>query len=165
AQLRHELRPPLNHIIGYAELLLEDVPSDGAAMTGDLCHLLEDARAVLSIVNERLAPGGKAAETVDVAALGQSRPEAVTRIVTGTKQLGQAAEARGAHQMLPDLGRIAEAAERLARLLAPAPSAADSAAPRAEGTAGGGEPGSLGVLLVVDDDQANRDLLARRLVR
>src|SRR5215831_7660961 len=164
AHLRHELRTPLNHIIGYAELLLEDAPPDGAAMTGDLRHLLADARAVLSIVNERLAPGGKDADTIDVAALGQSVLEPVTRIVTGTKKLEQTAEAHGVPQMLPDLGRIAEAAERLTRLLSPAPTAADAVTPRVDG-ATGGVSGSLGVLLVVDDDQANRDLLARRLVR
>ena len=165
AHLRHELRTPLNHIIGYAELLLEDAPSDGGAMAEDLRHLLDDARAVLSIVNERLAPGGKDADTVDVAALGQSVLGPVTRIVTGTKKLGQAAEAHGARQMLPDIGRIAEAAERLTRLLAPAPSAGDAGPAGTDGTIGGGEQGSLGVLLVVDDDQGNRDLLARRLVR
>jgi adenylate cyclase len=165
AHLRHELRTPLNHIIGYAELLLEDAPSDGAAMAGDLRHLLDDARAVLSIVNERLAPGGKDADKVDVAALGQSVLGPVTRIVTGTKKLGQAAEAHGARQMLPDIGRIAEAAERLTRLLAPASAAAAAGPAGTVGSAGGGEPGGLGVLLVVDDDQGNRDLLARRLVR
>src|SRR5262249_1668732 len=162
AHLRHELRTPLNHIIGYAELLLEDAPSDGAAMAGDLRHLLDDAPAVLSIVNERLAPGGNDADTVEVAALGRAGLEPVTRIVTGTKRLGQAAEAHGARQMLPDIGRIAEAAERLTRLLAPAPSAAAAGPAGRDGSAGGGEPGSLGVLLVVDDDQGHRDLLARR---
>src|SRR5262245_59026587 len=165
AHLRHELRTPLNHIIGYAELLLEDTPAHGAAMTVDLRHLLDDARAVLSIVNERLAPGGKDAETVDVAALGRSVLEPVARIVAGTKRLGQAAESHGAAQMLPDLGRIAEAAERLTLLLSPAFPATDVAAPKADGGPDSGQSSSLGVLLVVDDDQGNRDLLARRLVR
>src|SRR5215510_12381592 len=165
AHLRHELRTPLNHIIGYAELLLEDTPADGAAMTVDLRHLLDDARAVLSIVNERLAPGGKDAETVDVAALGRSVLEPVARIVAGTKRLGQAAESHGAAQMLPDLGRIAEAAERLTLLLSPAFPATDVAAPKADGGPDSGQSSSLGVLLVVDDDQGNRDLLSRRLVR
>ena len=91
AHLRHELRTPLNHIIGYTELLLEDAAEDGP-LSSDLRHLLEDARAVLSIVNERLAPGGKDAETVDVVALGRAVMDPVTRIVTGTRKIGQSAE-------------------------------------------------------------------------
>jgi len=164
AHLRHELRTPLNHIMGYTELLLEDAGQDGP-LASDLRHLLDDARAVLSIVNERLAPGGKDAETVDVTALGRAIIDPVTRIVTGTKKIGQSAEALGARELLPDLARIADAADRLTRLLGPA----DSGVPPSPREAGpdATEVGRAprGVILVVDDDQGNRDLLARRLVR
>jgi len=164
AHLRHELRTPLNHIIGYTELLLEDAAQDVGSLVPDLRRLLDDARAVLSIVNERLAPGGKDAESVDVGALGRAVIDPVTRIVAATKTLGQNADVMGARKMLPDLARIAEAAGRLTRLLAPGAGAtaeardAGTAAPGADGTA-------RGVILVVDDDQGNRDLLGRRLVR
>src|SRR5262249_38312994 len=50
-------------------------------------------------------------------------------------------------------------------LLPPASPATDVAAPKADGGPDSGQSSSLGVLLVVDDDQGNRDLLARRLVR
>jgi adenylate cyclase len=164
AHLRHELRTPLNHIIGYTELLLEDAAKDGP-LSSDLRHLLEDARAVLSIVNERLAPGGKDAETVDVVALGRAVMDPVTRIVTGTRKVGQSAQALGARDLLPDLARIADAADRLTRLLAPGYSDVQ-ASPRDAGTgAHEATRPSRGVILVVDDDQGNRDLLARRLVR
>jgi CheY-like chemotaxis protein len=59
AHLRHELRTPLNHIMGYTELLLEDAGADGGSLASDLRRVLDDARAVLSIVNERLAPAGR----------------------------------------------------------------------------------------------------------
>jgi hypothetical protein len=78
-------------------------------MVSELRRILDDARTVLSIVNERLAPGGKDAESVDVGALGRAVIDPVTRIVTATKTLGQNAEALGARKMLPDLARIAEA--------------------------------------------------------
>ena len=165
AHLRHELRTPLNHIIGYAELLLEDVAQDGAPpFTPDLQRVLDDARAVLSVVNERLAPGGKDAETVDLSALGRAVLDPVTRIATAAQALAVQAEARGAHGLLADLGRIGEAAARLTAQLAPAP--AESSAGAKEETPGrAGEAGPRGVILVVDDDQGNRDLLARRLAR
>jgi class 3 adenylate cyclase len=163
AHLRHELRTPLNHIIGYAELLLEDAGPDRGVLAADLRRLLEDARAVLGIVNERLAPGGKDADTINLAALGAAVGGHLTRIVAGTQGLERQAK-DGAQSLLPDLAHIAEAAHRLTKLLAPTE-------PAAAGAAGAGAPAaaadraSRGVILVVDDDQDNRDLLSRRLVR
>jgi len=165
AHLRHELRTPLNHIMGYTELLLEDAGADGGSLVSDLRRVLDDARAVLSIVNERLAPGGKDAESVDVGALGRAVIDPVTRIVTATKTLGENAEALGARKMLPDLARIAEAAARLTRLLSPGDGGAEAEARDARTAAAGAEAAARGVILVVDDDQGNRDLLGRRLVR
>ena len=164
AHLRHELRTPLNHIIGYAELLLEDAGPDRASLAADLRRLLEHARGVLAIVNERLAPGGRDAETINLEALGAAVGEHLARIVAGAQRLERQARDGGAAAMLPDLAHIAEAAQRLTKLLAPAGSAGPSAA------AAGGAPdaavkGSRGTILVVDDDHDNRDLLSRRLAR
>jgi len=53
ARLRHELRTPLNHIIGYAEMLLEE--ADPGPTAAGLRAILEDARGVLAVVNDRLA--------------------------------------------------------------------------------------------------------------
>ena len=149
AHLRHELRTPLNHIIGYAELLLEDAGPDRAALATDLRRLLDDARGVLGIVNERLAPGGKDAETVDVAALGRAVIDPATRIVVGTQALARGAEALGARELLPDLARIAEAADRLAKLLAPGDPGAAADAGTDGARAPAVEPALRGVILVI----------------
>jgi len=80
-------------------------------------------------------------------------------------KVGQSAEALGVRELLPDLARIADAADRLTRLLGPGDSGVPPS-PRDAGTgATEGGRASRGVILVVDDDQGNRDLLARRLVR
>ncbi len=165
AHLRHELRTPLNHIIGYAELLLEDAGPDRAALATDLQRLLDDARTVLGTVNERLAPAGKDAETVDVAALGRAVIDPVSRIGAGTQALARGAEALGARELLPDLARIAEAADRLTKLLTPGDPGAAAGAGTDGASAPAVEQALRGVILVVDDDQGNRDLLARRLIR
>ncbi|HKW91813.1 MAG TPA: histidine kinase dimerization/phospho-acceptor domain-containing protein, partial [Methylomirabilota bacterium] len=89
AHLRHELRTPLNHIIGYAELLIEDSGPDRSALTTGLKGLLDDARSVLAVVNERLAPGGRDAETVDVRALGSAVMAPVDRIAAGARVLAR----------------------------------------------------------------------------
>jgi adenylate cyclase len=161
SHLRHELRTPLNHIIGYAELLLEDAGAEHATLVPGFRQLLDDARAVLVVVNERLAPAGKDAETVNLQALGEAVGTPLARIVTGAQRLARQAEGGGAPALLPDLAHIAEAAQRLTKLLAAAP-----ASPAGAGAPGAGpEKPSRGVVLVVDDDQDNRDLLSRRLAR
>jgi class 3 adenylate cyclase len=165
SHLRHELRTPLNHIIGYAELLLEDAGAEPATLAADLRRLLEEARAVLGIVNERLAPGGKDAETINLAALGTAVRGHLARIVTCAQGLARQAQSRGAQGLLPDLAHIGEAALRLTKLLAPTESGAPAASGGAVAPVAGSEKGARGVLLVVDDDQDNRDLLSRRLVR
>jgi class 3 adenylate cyclase len=164
AHLRHELRTPLNHIIGYAELLLEDAGEQRSALDADLRTLLAEARAVLATVNERLAPGGRDAESIDVAALGRAVGDRVGRIETAARALARTAEAGGTRETLPDITRIADATTRLRRLLAPGPDT-DRATPSAAavGQPDGAPPPAT--ILVVDDDQGNRDLLARRLGR
>jgi len=153
ARLRHELRTPLNHIIGYAEMLLEE----GGPLAAGIREILDDARRVLAVVNERLAPAGQDTQEVDVPALGAEVAAPLGRVLKAAETLATAAPAEAAG----DLARIADAARTLSRLLdaggAPAPSA-HAAAP-AEGA------GTRGTILVVDDDENNRDLLARRLIR
>ena len=51
AQLRHDLRTPLNQIIGYSEMLLED--SEAASeQAGDLQRILLAARTMLESVTK-----------------------------------------------------------------------------------------------------------------
>jgi class 3 adenylate cyclase/CheY-like chemotaxis protein len=166
AHLRHELRTPLNHIIGYAEMLLEDSGSRLARLAPDLRALLDDARQVLATVNERLAPGGKDADSLDLSALGTAVATPLGRVMAATDRLARDATAAGAEDVLSDVKRIAEAARRLAALVIPA-SATTSGQVIPPDRAGvpGGARAARGGILVVDDDGGNRDLLVRRLTR
>src|SRR5690606_15208965 len=51
AQLRHDLRNPLNAIKGYAELLLEELDEVGVAARPDLEALLSEADSLLSRID------------------------------------------------------------------------------------------------------------------
>ena len=162
AHLRHELRTPLNHIIGYTEMLLED--ADGSAgddLAAGLRRILDDARLLLRRINERLAPGGHDAATVDLAAAATELTEPLGRIRAGADTLAQTARRAGPTQTADDIGKIAQAAGRLAALLDGRGSApgGEVAAPMERAAA------ARGVILVVDDDAGNRDVLARRLAR
>jgi adenylate cyclase len=162
ARLRHELRTPLNHILGYAEMLLEEAGAEAGPRADSLRAIVADARGVLAVVNERLAPAGRDAETLDLAALGADVAAPLGRI--GAVAQGLAAQAGPAAPEATDLDRIAQAARRLAGLLAPSGSAAHTT-PSSETAPARAEAPTSAVILVVDDDEGNRDLLARRLAR
>ena len=152
-ELRHELRTPVNHLIGYAELLLEE---EGLAPAG--VAQLQSIRAVARQVLE-LMPGIINADGT----LGESA--ARLRGHVGELEVSTAA-LRASPGALPpaDLDRLTAAAARLgelARRLATGTVASASV----PGVAEAPRPGRLETILVVDDDEANRDVLGRRLQR
>ena len=58
-QLRHELRTPVNHIVGYAEMLLEDAAAPALAdRRTALEQTIDAAREVLTLINATLPSGG-----------------------------------------------------------------------------------------------------------
>ena len=167
AQLRHELRTPLNHIIGYAEMLLEELQdADKLDMAAGLTALRTDARQLLALLNEVLARRQTGPPDL-VAARGTLGPP-LERVRSAGEALRKRAAEAGGGSLLADLERIYSATERLDELLrhggVPWPQEGAHHAARAE--SGAGQPAQhRGVILVVDDNEDNRDMLARRLRR
>jgi sigma-B regulation protein RsbU (phosphoserine phosphatase) len=59
SQLRHDLRTPVNHIIGYSEMLLEDAEECGnESSISDLKKIRSAAHELLGLINTRLIAGG-----------------------------------------------------------------------------------------------------------
>ncbi len=168
AQLRHDLRTPLNHIIGYAEMLLEELEGrDKPELVTGLAALRADARQLLGLLNEVLARGR--AGSADLAAARDTLGPQLERIRSAGEALRRQAAEEGSGSLLPDLDRVRSATERLGELLdhGGAPTA-DARARQAAADAGSdaSPPAQArGVILVVDDNDDNRDMLARRLRR
>ena len=116
AKLRHDLRTPLNQIIGYSEMLIEDAGGAQDGAVPDLERIRKAAHTMLEAVNTRLVAGGLAAAAFHA-------PGRVEGALDHAGELAPVAD---------------EAAAKPARV-----------------------PGAR--LLVVDDKESNRDLLARRL--
>jgi adenylate cyclase len=163
AQLRHELRTPLNHIIGYTELLLEEITDVGKPeLSAGLTALRTDARQLLTLLNEVLARG----QAPDLAAACGTLSAPLDRIRSAGEVLQRQASQMSVVALLPDLERIRAAADRLAELLRHDGAARDRVVGETTAGAGAGQPRpSRPVILVVDDNQDNRDMLARRLMR
>ena len=155
-ELRHELRTPVNHLIGYAELLLEEDDVNEADAEA-LKSVRSRAREVLELLPALLADAPDA--PVDTSASAASLAERVAQLQSLTGGL-----AGGSALPTADVDRLSVAASRLAALatrltdgpLLVAREVGDAAAPR---------PGRLETVLVVDDDEANRNVLGRRLMK
>lgn len=161
ARLRHALRTPLNHILGYAELLLEDDEDMPADARTRLDVIQAIARSVLEQVQAALAPNTESPPTL--LELNARLRIFVERLGTETAALLGGATP-WAETARADLRRIESAIQRLLVLL---DGGDDEAKPRASDAVPDlpGPTGDQGHLLVVDDDEDNRNVLTRHLRR
>ena len=181
AELRHDLRTPVNHIVGYAEMLLEDAADPVfVARREQLQAALAGARDALVLINATLAPTRNDVGADEVQQLYASLREPRERISAAMQTLLATPEARRDASLADDLRRILSAAERLGGppttpvagaappQPAPAPAPPPAAPPRSGGN-GGSADGQAGTrqarILVVDDVADNREVLRRRLER
>jgi signal transduction histidine kinase len=108
--LKHELRTPINHIIGYSELLAEAAEDEGRVEYSELARKIHSAGHALTKLVEVKLPVG--AETLDAHAISELREDLqsaianVLDIVNGWLCSGPGPYSR-------DLGLIRSAAERL----------------------------------------------------
>ena len=165
AQLRHDLRTPLNHIIGYTEMLLEDTGDDAPAeRRARLEQALAGARVALDLINaalgsaRRIVPG-------DVVRLYESLQEPRRSIVEAVSGLLPESDGDGGGAFKADLKKILSAAAQLA----PEPAQAADGAPAEPTAAPPAAPvevkPSQARILIVDDGAENREVLRRRLER
>ena len=172
ADLRHELRTPLNAIIGYSEMLLEDAEDEGLeGLIPDLHKIHAGGKALLACVNDiqdKQAIG---------AGLDFELRTPLNAVMGYAEMLLEDARDEGLEDFVSDLQKIHAAAKHfLATISREIP--AEAGRPSHEevpaeagrpshsveddaGTAAGGR----GRLLVVDDDEMNRDTLSRHLQR
>lgn len=130
SQIRHDLKTPINQIIGYSEMLAEDAEEKGDAdALADLAKIGTAAKTLLELIDRELRPGRI------------SLPAAASSALPASPPLPPPAAER----------TVASGAAGLPASLQPLPP-----------LPGNTDPG-VDRLLVVDDNEMNRDMLSRRL--
>lgn len=185
SRIRHDLRTPINHIMGYCELLQEDdaVPAD---FHPDLNKIHGGGMQLLALIKEYFDEATFEEKRHDLQRLCHELRTPVNHIVGYAELLEEQAEERNLAQLLPDLRKIADAGhtwlglmeEYLVRPAANALATADGPGvvspmllqPGIDYTSPSPRSATLsrlaeGHLLVADDDASNREMLARRLQR
>jgi DNA-binding response OmpR family regulator len=191
AHIRHELRTPMNHILGYCEMLLEQAEELGAdSFTADLQRIHAAGKQLLALLNELLEPlagDEEMIKTAPAAFWANVRHELrtpINHVIGYGEMLQEETQEAGHAEFTPDLGRILSAARHLLVLITevfdPEKIAKGAIELRAETldrplplhsvTPPTERPARVpvragGTLLVVDDNDINRDMLSRRLRR
>ena len=190
-RMRHDLRTPLNAVIGYSEMLLEDADRENlGSITGDIEGVRAVGRHLLTVIDDLLrVPSSESAEP-DLAAIGRALRERLRlpldAMVGSTNRLLERAESAGLAGFIADVRHIRDAGLNLVSLVEgegladvaaastagepeppPAVTEPDAVIARSPAVTRPLPPDVLGhsaaSLLIVDDHEANRDILSRFL--
>ena len=189
ASMRDELRTPINHIIGYSEMLQEEAQDQGQnGLLPDLQRIQGASLRLLTLVNDYLDEGTTGVGEVSTGRLSHELRGTLNAIVGYSEMMQEEVEDRKGQDFVPDLQKISLAAKHLLalvngslafsqiealervpeRITSPTPEVGHQAI-EAAGACGdrevAGLPAVRGKLLVVDDNEMNRDMLSRRLAR
>ena len=166
ATLRHDLRTPVNHIVGYCELLLEDADGDAHAdRRARLQGSLRAVREALDMINSSLAPGGRDVAQSDVDALYERLRGPHARITELMSGILEPPEARNDAGFTEDVGRIRHATEQLVAVHRPSAAAHAEPVQSSVNRNANAGPAARGSILIVDDEVNNRSVLERHLER
>jgi class 3 adenylate cyclase len=183
--LKHELRTPLNHIIGFCEMLIEEADDGGttrAAIVPDLRRIHGAGRRLLGVINHLFDESIPEEERLEESHIHHEVRTPLNQIIGYAELLQEEAADAGDEACRGDLAKIHAAAYKLLDLVL-----ANFGSERfavheferldaeesvtllhKEGGAGDAvRPGlrATGSILLADDDEPNREMLARRLER
>ncbi len=194
AHMRHELRTPVNAILGYSEMLIEDAdPDQEGGPLSDLQKIQAAGRTLLNLINEILDPAkiDAAKENLDLEAFGvrirHDLRTPVNAVIGYAEMLIEDAEADGQDEVVADLRRIHTAGQKLLALIDDIVRLSGVEQGSGEDVAQDTTVSSMiqdvvssirtldeadrgpavvgGTILVVDDNEMNREMLSRRLER
>jgi putative two-component system response regulator len=189
--LRHDLLTPMNHVLGFSEMLLEEASGASVAL---LEQIHQDGKKLVALVMGLFDASGTLIGTV---ADGKKIRTLIEQIEKRGEVLLASLSENERQSMAADLGNIAKAIRNLLGLIDAVPALSDASA-SAAATATAAQPPAhavvvspamasrivpdtataapaplvqtpaqqqYGPLLVVDDNENNRDMLSRRLMR
>ena len=181
--LKHELRTPLNHIIGYCEMLMEQAQDDGLDIfLADLNRIHSAGEQLLGVVDDLCDP--VAHRKIDEASMHHEVRTPLNQIIGYAEMLQEQAKDLGYDSFASDLQKVHTAGRHLLDLIVEnfvsiqvnsdavgndlAMSKRHQAFARdptaTQNKVVGAAVGTAS-LLVVDDNELNRDMLTRRLER
>jgi pimeloyl-ACP methyl ester carboxylesterase/CheY-like chemotaxis protein len=170
--MRHELRTPVNHIIGYSEMLLDDL-GDGAGLAGlhqQLKQIESSGRQLLQAINASIDRADGDPRLLEQLLRDATIDRPIARIYADAEVIEELLAGGPREGWLPDVRKIGAAASNLRTLIetglthdAIALGVRDTLHAEERDDPDAEQAG--GTILVVEDNDLNRDMLSRRLVK
>ncbi|HXR75298.1 MAG TPA: response regulator [Bryobacteraceae bacterium] len=160
AELRHILRTPINHMIGYAELLLEDEQRPRQSEPY-LATILACAQQILTLVQRHLQSSDPSSAASEVEILRAQSRGALREAVEATEALSRIETG----QRLEDVERIRFAAEELLAFAVGSLPPNVQTPRRAVPVVPQSPAKIVARFLIVDDSELGREMLCRMLER
>jgi CheY-like chemotaxis protein len=181
SNLRHDLRTPVGHIMGYAELIQEDMDEEGLkACQHDLQAIHTAGQKLLAMVDQFFGEARASADEINIQDAQFQMRLQLNHIAGYAEMLREDALDDDRTDIIGDLDHIVDAQRQVVELLDGAGEALspktgidveafEKAALQKDTLAENVVPATIagigGEILVVDDNPANRELLTRRLER
>ena len=175
---RHELRTYLNHILGYSEILLEDLKENPRPSLGpDVENIFRESRNIHRAFLDSFYVDGTPVEKFDTAAFRRNLFGPLYILLGLSQRLKKLCEDEHADYLLDDVLKLTESGRKILELVeqelkdaAPGATGTDDQYRFAMGRIAQAAPRTLsdrnlGRILVVDDNEMNRDILVRHLER
>lgn len=178
SNFRHDLRTPIGHMIGYAELVEEDLEEEALKKSQhDLQAIQNASQKLLALIDHFFGDTKSSLDEIEIDD-AQFQLRLLLNHISGYSEiLREDALDAGNDDRVADLDHIANAQRQFMSLVeslvarlsgtpgkekrAPAVVSANQTEPISSATVAG----IGGEILIVDDDPGNRELLARRLTR
>lgn len=180
SKLRHDIRTPVGHIIGYAEMIEEDLSTDLLKIfSGDLQAIQNAGQKMLALIEDFLGATTATPDEVNVSEAQFQFRMQLNHINGYSEMIFEEATDLDDDEFISDLEKIAEAGRTALKLVDAIPQRLLEKSTikeyvtkkRNKSTTEQNTPivtsqiGQGGELLVVDDDPSNRELLRRRVKR
>jgi len=119
SRLRHDLITPVNHILGYCDLLIEDAEARGNVYRSRSVRSVRDlGRLALGAIDQTLARAVEQDRPVDVVAIGRALAVPCLAVVEACRAIEEVSARSPESAFLDDLARIKDSAVQLAETAA-----------------------------------------------
>ncbi len=182
SKIRHDLRTPVGHVIGYSEMIEEELEEAGKKdHAHDLQAIQNAGQRILALIDDHFGAGKTSPDQISIAdAQFQIRGQ-LNHISGYAEMLREEAVDDDDPEMIADLDKIVQAEKSIVSLVEnirldpqEGNDVSSKKSPKVKTPQKGAkqdakfDPTTLGAggdILVVDDDPTNREMLKRRLVR